>query len=318
MSSQVTLHPCRQRLRLVDDATQDRLLAGYRGMLPRAHDPERHLSAVVEDTLDHPGSLVRAQLAHATLRELGGRDDAAVALAVAIEYFHAASLLFDDMPAMDDAMERRGRACPHLVHGEAATTLAALGLINQGYALAWRAIGILPDDEREHAAEFLTECLGLRGILDGQSWDVHFNEGPRTPERALRAAAGKTVPLIRLTLVLPALVGQAAAETIASLESLSTAWGLAYQILDDFKDRLVTDEEAGKSCGRDASLGRPNVALTTGDASALERLDDLLTEATRQLAQLRGTARGWDHLVLLHGILVAERENIAHRLDAVA
>ena len=311
-------HPYRKRLRLVDDSTHDSLAAGYRGMLPRGPALESHLAAVVEDTLAHPGSLVRAQLAHATLKELHGDDRAALSLAVAIEYFHAASLLFDDMPSMDDAAERRGRACPHVVHGEAATTLAALGLINQAYGLAWQAIGTLHSPDRERAVELLVECLGLQGILDGQSRDVHFSEGPRTCASALDAAAGKTVPLIRLTLVLPALVGGADGATLAHLEALSHDWGLAYQVLDDFKDRLETNAETGKSCGRDEGLGRPNIALTAGDDAALEQLDALLEDASARLAALRAGGRGWAHLVLLHGILVAEREAIGRRLQVVA
>ena len=311
-------HPCRQRLRLVDDDTHARLTEACRTLLPRSGDLERHLSAVVDDTLAHPGSLIRAQLAHATLRRLGGADAPATALAVAIEYFHAASLLFDDMPSMDDASERRGRPCPHLVHGEAATTLAALGFINHAYGLAWRAIGTAPESHRERAAELVVECLGLRGILDGQAWDIAFGEGPRTKERALRAAAGKTVPLIRLTLVLPAIVAGAEEPIVASLESLSRSWGLAYQILDDFKDRLAADAETGKSCGRDGDLGRPNVALTAGDAGALRELDQLLSASARDLARLRSGGRDWDHLVLLQGMLAEERDAVGRRLTTAA
>ena len=61
-------------------------------------------------------------------------------LAIALEYFHTASLLFDDLPCMDNASERRGVPCVHLAFGEAGAILAALALINRAYALSWRAV----------------------------------------------------------------------------------------------------------------------------------------------------------------------------------
>jgi geranylgeranyl pyrophosphate synthase len=273
----------------------------------------------VEDTLSHPGSLVRAQLAHATLRELGAPSGRSIRLAVALEYFHTASLLFDDLPSMDDARERRGHACPHLVHGEAATVLAALGLINQAYALLWDSLGGLDAAGRERGSVLVAECLGLTGILDGQSRDLHFAESRRTPDDALEASAGKTVPLIRLTLVLPALVGGASDEEIGRLESLSECWGLAYQILDDFKDRLMDDDEVGKSTGRDLLLARPSVPVTSGSEAALERLDALLADAAESLAGLGRSRIGrWAHLETLQRRLVAERDEIVQRLERAA
>jgi len=65
------------------------------------------------------------------LEEAPARD-----LAVALEYFHTASLIFDDLPCMDDATERRGVSCVHFEFGEAEAILAALALINRAYALS--------------------------------------------------------------------------------------------------------------------------------------------------------------------------------------
>jgi geranylgeranyl diphosphate synthase type II len=302
-------------LRILDDTEFDRVRDGFRELLPVGPDLERHLAGVVDDTLQHPGSLVRAQLAHATLLELGVQPSSSIRLSVAIEYFHTASLLFDDLPSMDDAEERRSRPCPHLVHGEAATVLAALGLINEAYSLLWEALGPLPDSTRSRTSSLVKECLGLQGILNGQSRDHHFGEGARTAADAVEASAGKTVPLIRLTLVLPALVGGATARELDRLESLSSCWGLAYQILDDFKDRLMDHEEVGKSTGRDVLLVRPSVPATAGSAGAMGRLDELLSNAAGLLADLQGSGtRQWSHLEQLQARLSAVRADIAARL----
>ena len=125
---------------------------------------------------------------------------------MAIEYFHTASLVFDDMPAMDDARERRGAPCVHHRFDEATATLAALALINRAYALLWQVLGSLPDAARDAAARLVGDCLGAQGILSGQSRDLQFESSPRREHDVLAVAVGKTVTLIRLTLLLPALI----------------------------------------------------------------------------------------------------------------
>ena len=72
-----------------------------------------------------PGSLVRAVIAYLVGIEMGLAEQSARAMACGIEYLHTASLIFDDLPAMDDARMRRGAACAHVVHGEA----VAIGMV---------------------------------------------------------------------------------------------------------------------------------------------------------------------------------------------
>jgi geranylgeranyl pyrophosphate synthase len=235
--------------------------------------------------------------------------------------FHSSSLLFDDMPSMDDASERRGRPCPHLVHGEAATILGALALITRGYGLLWEAIGEgigAPGaaERCQAAAALVGECLGVAGILDGQARDVSFRRDGASPEVAARVAADKTVPLVRLAIVLPAIVAGAGRETVLRLERLATVWGLAYQILDDFKDSLMGAEETGKTPGRDAGLGRPNLPALTGSREAVARLRRLLAEARHFVGALEP---GWEAgrrnpLSRLQEFLEAEVADIERRL----
>ena len=91
-----------------------------------------------------------------------GRRRHAQELAVALEYFHTASLLFDDLPCMDNALERRGAPCTHLVFGEEGAILTALALINRAYALTWRAVAGCPQARQAQALAFI-EQLPWRG-----------------------------------------------------------------------------------------------------------------------------------------------------------
>jgi geranylgeranyl pyrophosphate synthase len=271
----------------------------------------------VAEATGNPGSLARAQLIYGIAAGSGLPSGDALRLATAIEYFHAASLIFDDMPAMDDATTRRGRTCPHVVHGEAAATLGALALITRAYALLWEALERIPASRRRRAGSLVAECLGAEGILDGQARDVHFDRRARADE-VLRVASGKTVPLIRLAVVLPAIAAGAPVATLRRLETLSRAWGLAYQILDDFKDVLLTDAEAGKTTSRDRRLGRPNLPQRAGSRRALARLDALLGEARESLDGARLPARAKRPLARLQETLERMRDEVLARVGRIA
>ena len=256
--------------------------------LPPALDPNFEES--LRHVLDNPGSLVRPRLVYQVAMAYGLDPAHAQDLAIALEYFHTASLLFDDLPCMDNALERRGAPCAHIVFGEAGAILSALALINRAYALAWRAIGACPQSRQPQVLTYLEHRLGVEGLLNGQSLDLHYFGMPHTRETTELIARGKTVSLIRLTLVLPAMLGNAAARDIQLLERIALFWGLGYQIVDDLKDVLQSASETGKTVARDLLLDRPNIAVAIGTGAAIQRLaryTDLGDRTLHRLLQLR-------------------------------
>jgi geranylgeranyl pyrophosphate synthase len=251
--------------------------------LPSALDP--HLEEALRHVLDNPGSLVRPRLVFQVATAYGLESAHARDLAIALEYFHTASLLFDDLPCMDNASERRGVPCVHLAYGEAGAILTALALINRAYALCWHAVSGASPHEQSRALEYIELCLGVEGLLNGQSLDLHYATLPHNRETTESIARGKTVSLIRLTLVLPAMLGGASAREIQLLERIALYWGLGYQMVDDLKDVLGSAAEAGKTVARDILLDRPNVASAMGIPGAVERLTHFirLGDGTLQL-----------------------------------
>ncbi len=279
--------------------------------LLRMHTPalagvEPRLRGVLEETLAHPGSLFRLRLVLALGRAQNLDDATAGQLATAVEYYHSASLLLDDLPCMDDATTRRGRPCAHVLHGEAPAILGALALINRGYALVAEATAALPFHLRNETTNTLDVCLGTAGLLGGQALDLAFADGPCSPRAVGRAAVGKTTAMLRLALELPAIAGGSSPFELRRLRRLAVYWGLLYQGLDDLRDlRLAAATGASKTDRRDATLGRPNLGLATGLDDAVHRLRRLERLASGTIGDLVAVGRFWAVLQLFHRQLSA-------------
>ena len=267
---------------------------------------EPRLATALGDLLARPGSLTRATTSYLLGIEFGMTGDTARALACGIEYLHTASLVFDDLPAMDDSRMRRSGVCIHVTHGEGIAMLAALALINRGYALLWQAVAKAPAAKRQSAADLVESCLGLDGLVGGQALDLRGWRNEQDVTAVTDVALRKTAALLRLVLVLPALTGRGSAREVQLLERLATLLGLAYQIADDLKDSMLDCANSGKSSGRDAELGRPSMVGAEGLPAAMRRLRRVNEVAARIEARLPGPPQRWGMLALLRvGVPIA-------------
>jgi len=292
----------------VDPTPSDQLERAFSSSLHLPADTEPQLLGAMCQVLQLPGSMVRAQLTYQMARAYDLEEARAQELAVAIEYFHSASLLFLDLPCMDNAEERRGALCVHQVYGESAAILAALGLINRAYALLWSALAGTPRARQAAALAYVEKCLGVEGLLNGQSQDLHYvglSDGGHSSEKV---ALSKTVPLIRLSLVLPALAGGASAAELQLLKRVAVFWGLSSQILDDIKDVYQDPNQSGKTGDCDAELNRPSVALAIGVNNALLRIERLLRLGDQVLVRL---SQRLPSLSFLEELRLRFREEIA-------
>ncbi|HEY7178932.1 MAG TPA: polyprenyl synthetase family protein [Gaiella sp.] len=138
---------------LVEEALEDVRLEPTLGAL---EEPIRY-------ALGGGGKRIRPVLCLAVCEAAGGSAEAALQPAVALELVHTFSLVHDDLPALDDDDERRGRASLHVAFGEAVALLAGDALLAQGLALAARC-------GRPEVAQELTKAT--LGMIGGQYLDV--------------------------------------------------------------------------------------------------------------------------------------------------
>jgi len=299
---------CRESEEYMAAARQ--LLALLKRNAPIGPQTEEKLSKCISEALENPGGLFRAELAHRMAEGFGLPRRLSDSIACASEYFHIASLLLDDLPAMDDSMERRGRICPHLLYGEGTAILAALGLITRAYALLGESITLAPSQSQQPAHECIERCLGTRGIVNGQARDLASPKEARGGRYAATVALQKTVPLIALPLLLPALIAGAGADAILELRRLAVYWGLFYQGVDDLIDILAPTRFSGKTSGRDQSLGRPSIARELGIDGAGCYLDRLSRISEGSVKRLGADYPGLKFLTDFHFRLARRRNAV--------
>jgi len=279
-----------------------------------AEAPELSLAEAMDYAMASRGSEVRRALAVSVGRACGMLPVDAGASAEAVESFHHASLILDDLPCMDDAEERRGRACLHRVAGEDQAILTALALINQAYTGCWSVAARYPQ-RSGMAAKLVASCMGECGILDGQSRDLHFRPGRGAVEvRAI--AVQKTGMLLKLALLLPAVLGGADWRTLLRLAKLANLWGRLYQAIDDFSDMLLSGEATGKTPFRDLQYSRPNLVVALGPESASAELQILERRARRISQSFAQRGGAWQALQQFHARLGEKATRIRVAMEA--
>lgn len=226
------------------------------------------------------GRRFRAVLALLASELVFANDDDALTAAVALEYLHSSALIFDDLPAMDDARERRGHACLHLRYGEGLAIIVALALMNASYrVVASRA----PRDTAagQRAFRELTDCIGAQ--IAGQAADLTPSLTRTADERSGDGAVRhwKTSGLLRLALTLGPTLSGARSSDVAALSRFGRLLGEAYQTLDDARD--IDEDTVLLERGRAATF-----AMEHGCEQARERAGKLRAEAQRDLVERFG------------------------------
>jgi geranylgeranyl pyrophosphate synthase len=227
---------------------------------------EDGLGEIVTYALGGTGKRLRPALCLMLADGLGAEPAAVEPVLAAGELFHTASLLFDDLPAHDDATVRRGRPAAHLVFDEASVQLAALSMISS-------AFGLLAGLDRHFPASRVTEVIGYAGtvlgpqrLCLGQYLDLRMARGaagrPATREDILRMYDLKTSTAMEAALVpLMMVMGRPAAE-ITLVERYAHHAGIVFQIRDDILDATASTEVLGKDSGNDT--GKANLVRSYG------------------------------------------------------
>jgi geranylgeranyl diphosphate synthase type II len=232
-----------------------------------------------------PSKQVRAVLVLLCAELCRGDAARAVPAAASIELVHAASLILDDLPSMDDAPLRRGRRANHLEFGDATAMLAAFGLLNLAYAALARSYD---PPLAARMTSLLSDAVGPDGLIGGQELDLRATDREITFETLERIHRGKTGALFVAAAACGALTAGAAAEPIAALTAYAKNLGLAFQIVDDLLDVAGTTADTGKAVRADAR--KTTFVSFSGADGARQLAVELCDAADRALAPFAAKA----------------------------
>lgn len=266
----------------------------------------RHPGAKALDNAIHYAMFPGGKRLRPILALMGARifsDDPRHALgaACAVEYIHCSSLIFDDLPCMDDAAIRRGIPCVHKVYGEEVAWLAGIALLNQSYALFGKVPALIAE---------ATYCIGTEGMIGGQALDLAPHDGNEEAlvERSqnLVERNKKTSAMMRLSLTAGALALGISPAEVAPLGVAGQALGEAYQIADDLLDVNSTTKPAGQ----DQRHHRPTSGLFD-EKAGFDQVTTLLTGARESIQSAYGT-RAEALLMAIDAIFKAQLAEASH------
>jgi geranylgeranyl pyrophosphate synthase len=221
--------------------------------LPRLWQATRHATVL-------GGKRIRPLLSLLVWQALGQSEESPLkGICLSSEFMHAQSLVFDDLPCMDNDDFRRGNPTTHKAFDEATAVLV-------GDALACFAFECLiqyspqKTSAQLEALVALTQFLGgvgsFKGLVNGQYADMWSASSPSSMEALRYIHAHKTGALLRYAVVAPALLAGVTPPVKEGLSAWAEILGQLFQATDDLLDATACSETLGKTAGKDAEQNK--------------------------------------------------------------
>ncbi len=231
------------------------------------------------------GKRLRPILCLATCDLTGGKSEMAMPTACALEMIHTMSLIHDDLPAMDNDDFRRGKPTNHKVYGDDIAILAGDGLLAYAFEyVATKTKNVAPENIVRVVA-CLGRTVGAAGLVGGQVLDLE-SEGKTdiTAETLSFIHTHKTGALLEASVVSGAILANASEADIKRLSQYAQNIGLAFQIIDDILDITATDEQLGKTAGKDLEAQKATYPSLWGLEKSQLKARELVDSAIAQLS----------------------------------
>ncbi|MBD2096092.1 polyprenyl synthetase family protein [Trichocoleus sp. FACHB-591] len=231
------------------------------------------------------GKRLRPILCLATCTLLGGTADMAMPTACALEMVHTMSLIHDDLPAMDNDDYRRGKLTNHKIYGEDIAILAGDGLLAYAFEFIATQTQNVPAEQILKVIARLGRAVGAAGLVGGQVVDLESEGQPDVSLETLNFIHNhKTAALLEASVISGALLAGAAEVDLERLSRYAQNIGLAFQIIDDVLDITATQEELGKTAGKDLQAQKATYPSFWGIEESRNQAQRLVESAKSELA----------------------------------
>jgi geranylgeranyl pyrophosphate synthase len=216
--------------------------------LQRAH--ARHwvnagpLDSICEGAVWPAGKLLRPALLLESCAAVGGDPRDVLPAALSVEYFHAASLVHDDI--IDGGTLRRGQPSVFVRFGTEVALLAGDELVFQVFQACAACVGPAVPARRVLTAVGVLAAAGAdlcRGQHAERAQQADLDAGLDT---YCAVAAQKTSALLAASCQVGAILGGGTAEHVAALSRFARCLGVAFQMADDMRPYLHGRPDHGK------------------------------------------------------------------------
>ena len=235
---------------------------------------------LLSEFLSAEGKLLRPALCLASCEAVGGRREAAVPAAAAIEMFHNFTLIHDDIE--DRSQMRRGKPCLHVKYGLPLALNAGDGL----FMMVWREALLLSGPRKEEAQAML--LAAFTEVLEGQAIELGWYQRKNWEVKESEyygVVGGKTGALIAVACEVGGLLGGADEKTCRALSDFGMGIGIGFQIVDDALNIVGDVKKYGKEIGGDIREGKRTLitirALAALPKKKKGRLASLLKKETK-------------------------------------
>jgi len=220
-----------------------------------APDINRYLYKPLADYSANGGKRHRPLICELACQAVGGDPSLARSAAAAIEHFHTAALIHDDIA--DESTLRRGKPCMHLTQGEGLA-------INAGDLALSQVTGLVVNDDKLEDGiklRILAELVEMTTrTIEGQALDIGWARDGRfdlTIQDYLLMATYKTAYYSGgIPLAVGAIIGGGSEEEIEALRNFGMAAGLAFQIQDDILNLVGKQQAVKKDFRSDITEGK--------------------------------------------------------------
>jgi len=234
-------------------------------------------------SLEAGGKRVRPLLVAMTGRFYGIDAARLDPIARAVEMLHTSSLIFDDLPSMDNEVERRGRLTNHLAFDEATAILGGLSLIAQaGVELTRISDFGFADSIANQVHRFAFSRIPL--LASGQLRDLRETNTQSDPIRHEEMTYLKTGLGLETSIVAVAMLAGASDLEVRKWKEYSRLLGRIFQLKDDLLDVEGNPLLLGKSVGNDLKNHTTTHISIFGLAQSRQLLDQLRAEAIHALS----------------------------------
>jgi len=275
-------------------------------ILARMQSPVSVIPLLAEHLIAAGGKRLRPLLTVGAARLAGGRGDAALKLAAAVEFIHTATLLHDDV--VDSSQLRRGRVAAHLIWGAPSSVLV-------GDFLFARAFELMVETGSLQALEILARAS--RVIAEGEVLQLTRAHDLKLSQATyLEIIGAKTAELFAAAAEAGAVSAGADDRRAAALRAFGHSLGLAFQLADDALDYAGSAETLGKNAGDDFREGKATLPLILAIARSGAREADFWERVIGRKEQTEADFRRARELVVGTGALDATLDLAADNAEA--